>query len=105
MKISNNTPLTAAALVAGLAIGAALGILLAPKSGRDNKDVLLTDHSVEDLWETTRNHADHLQGLKNKRKNTSSIEVPSAGTLAWTEQQKNESKQPWKENNHAEWRF
>lgn len=119
MKFSNNTSLTAAASIAGLAIGAALGILFAPKSGRDirsklkfstaghryQEDDLLTDHQVQDLWETTRDHADHLQGPEGKRKNPSRIEVPSAGTLAWTAHQKNESKQPWKENNSAEWRF
>ncbi|HMI05748.1 MAG TPA: YtxH domain-containing protein [Pedobacter sp.] len=119
MKYHNNNTLIAVASIAGLAIGAALGILFAPKNGRDirsklkfgnsktdhNEDDLFTDHPVEDLWETTRDHADHLQGPEKKRKNPSRIKVPSAGTLAWTENQENESKHPWKEDNHAEGRY
>jgi gas vesicle protein len=109
---NNNATLTAVASIAGLAIGAALGILFAPKSGRDirsklkfgtsptsrKEDDLFTGHPLEDLWETTRDHADHLQGPEKKRRDTSRIKVPSAGTLAWSE----ESKQPWKENNYTE---
>jgi gas vesicle protein len=70
--MKNNNTLTAVASIAGLAIGAALGVLFAPKSGRDirsklkldasatghKEDELFTGHPVEDLWETTRNHAE-----------------------------------------------
>lgn len=115
---NNNNTLTAIASIAGLAIGAALGILFAPKSGRDlrskfkfsvagnhyNEDELLSDHPVEDLWEKTRDHANQLQGPQKKRRDISKIRVPSAGTLAWSEQQENETKQPWRENNYTEGR-
>jgi hypothetical protein len=119
MRYRNSNTLTAVATIAGLAIGAALGILFAPKSGRDlrsklkfstagnqyNEDELLTDHPVEELWEKTRDHADHLQGPEKKRRDTTKIKVPSAGTLAWAEDHEDQPKQPWKENNHAEGHF
>lgn len=115
---NNNATLTAVASIAGLAVGAALGILFAPKSGRDlrlklkfskagghyHEDELLSDHPVEDLWGKTRDHADHLQGPEKKRRDTSRIKIPSAGTMAWSEQQENEPKQPWRENNSTEGR-
>ncbi|HKG06616.1 MAG TPA: YtxH domain-containing protein [Pedobacter sp.] len=100
MKSRNNSALIAIASLAGIAIGAALGILFAPQSGRNirskfsgslsnrlDDDDLFKDHPVEELWEKARNHADQLQGPANKRKNTSTIKVPSAGTTAWKNNQ------------------
>lgn len=97
----NNYSLIALGLVAGLATGAAIGVLLAPRSGRSSRKLLaekfklqhtpehaheLEDYIFDDLRETTRDHADHLQGPKNKRKNPSQIKVASAGTTAWKKQ-------------------
>lgn len=99
----DNNSLTAFALVAGLAAGAALAVLFAPRSGRDLRKILaeklsdsgelsgdksqtdseLKNQLVEDLRENTRTHADQLQGPKKKRKDPTEIKVPSAGTLAW----------------------
>jgi len=93
--------LTAFALIAGLAAGAAIAVLFAPRSGRDSRKLLaeklnlkavpphpheLEDHIFDDLRETVRDHADHLQGPENKRKDPSQIKVPSAGTTAWKKQ-------------------
>lgn len=90
--------MTAFALLAGLAAGAAIAVLFAPKSGRESRKLLaeklnlssqqshhqeLEDQLFADLRETTREHADHLQGPESKRKDPTQIKVPSAGTTAW----------------------
>lgn len=90
--------MTAFALLAGLAAGAAIAVLFAPKSGRESRKLLAEklnlkqqqthlqepeDHLVEDLRETAREHADHLQGPENKRKDPTQVKIPSAGTTAW----------------------
>lgn len=93
--------LTAFALLTGLAVGATLAALFAPRSGRESRKMLrecllhdetqhqheLEEALFEDLRETTRDHADQLQGPANKRKDPSQIKVPSAGTTAWKKQQ------------------
>jgi len=100
-KSGNNNALTGVATVAGMALGAVLGILFAPRSGRDtrsklnfkrlfnnqNEKDLPTDQPVEELWEKTRDHAMQLQEPENKRKDPLKIKVPSAGTTAWKEKQ------------------
>lgn len=93
--------LSAFALLAGLAAGAAIAVLFAPRSGRESRKLLantfnsakqeehhqeLKDQLMDDLRETNREHADQLQGPKNKRKDTTQIKVPSAGTTAWKKQ-------------------
>ncbi|RAJ19812.1 YtxH domain-containing protein [Pedobacter cryoconitis] len=90
--------LSAFALVAGLAAGAAIAVLFAPRSGSKSRKLLLEklnltqkqephhelkDRLLTDLRETTRKHADHLQGPEKKRKDPTEIKVPSAGTTAW----------------------
>jgi hypothetical protein len=89
--------LTTFALLAGIAAGAAIAILFAPKSGRESRRLLvekfrfgqqlhpheLEEHLFDDLRETTREHADQLQGPENKRKDPTQIKIPSAGTTAW----------------------
>nr|WP_068890284.1 YtxH domain-containing protein [Pedobacter panaciterrae] len=89
--------LTAFALLAGLAAGAAIAVLFAPRSGRESRKLLadklnleqqdhpyeLKNESVDDLREITREHADQLQGPTGKRKDPTQIKVPSAGTTAW----------------------
>lgn len=94
----NDNSLGAFALVAGLAAGAALAVLFAPRSGRKSRKLLLEklnltpqqehhqelkDQLLADLRETTRERADQLQGQKKKRKDPTQIKVPSAGTTAW----------------------
>ena len=98
MNYRTNHTMTAVASIAGLAIGAALGVLFAPKRGSElrsklkfgrgnhyDQGELLKDHPVEDLWIKTRDHADRLQGSEKKRKDASRIKVGSAGTMAWAE--------------------
>lgn len=89
--------LTAFALFAGLAAGAAIAVLFAPKSGRESRKLLAEklnlaqkanhhepgDQLFDDLRETIRHHADHLQGPESKRKDPTQIKIPSAGTTAW----------------------
>lgn len=99
--------LTAIAVIAGLAAGAALGVIFAPRSGKESRaalcdatgsilDKLKTcsaeqvndasfSNEVEDVREKTWENAEHLQGPENKRKNPTAIHVPSAGTSAWKE--------------------
>ena len=93
--------LTAFALIAGLAAGAVIAALFAPRSGRETRKRLAerfssaSDHTqhdfrkaqLDDLRETTRQHADHLQGPLHKRKDPTTIKIPSAGTTAWKSQQ------------------
>lgn len=85
------------ALLAGLAAGAAIAVLFAPKSGRESRKLLseklgfgqqhhqheLEEHLFDDLRETVREHADQLQGPESKRKDPTQIKIPSAGTTAW----------------------
>lgn len=81
MESRNNTLLTATASIAGLAVGAALGILFAPKNHSNtepDEDALFTDHSVEGVWKTTNNNAGQFQGPENIHKNPSAINEPSA---------------------------
>jgi len=93
--------MSAFALLAGLAAGAAIAVLFAPRSGRESRRLLaktfnpskkqgnhyeLKDQLLDDLRETNREHADQLQGPQNKRKDTTQIKVPSAGTTAWKKQ-------------------
>ncbi|MEJ2884754.1 YtxH domain-containing protein [Pedobacter sp. GR22-6] len=105
---SQDNSLIAVAVVTGLAVGAALSILFAPDSGKNTRSAIgdataglknkivdklspeiyevpeeLKDHLYDDLRETTREHADQLQGPENKRKDPTAIKVPSAGTTAW----------------------
>jgi len=100
--------MTAIALIAGLATGAAISVLFAPRSGRKTREQLLNsateltdqltllfkaekataeqeegDHTIEDVREQTRAHADQLLGPEKKRKNPQVIKVASAGTTAW----------------------
>lgn len=89
--------LTAFALFAGIAAGAAIAVLFAPRSGQESRKLLseklsfaqqehpdeLENESIEDLRELSRDHADHLQGPSGKRKDPTQIKVPSAGTKAW----------------------
>lgn len=85
------------ALLAGLAAGAAIAVLFAPKSGRESRKLLaekfkfgqqhhqyeLQEHLFDDLRETAREHADQLQGPESKRKDPTQIKIASAGTTAW----------------------
>jgi gas vesicle protein len=85
------------AFLAGLAAGAAIAVLFAPNSGRESRKLLaeklrfgqqhtqheLEEHLFDDLRETTRDHADQLQGPEGKRKDPTQIKIPSAGTTAW----------------------
>lgn len=85
------------ALLAGLAAGAAIAVLFAKRSGRESRRLMkeklsssqqnhhqtLEDNLFDDLRETTRDHAEHLQGPQSKRKDPMEIKVPSAGTTAW----------------------
>lgn len=98
----------AVAVVTGLAVGAAFSILFAPKSGKKTRSAIgeatsglknkivdrlspeiyeipeeLKDQLIDDVRETTRDHAHHLEGPENKRKDPTKITVPSAGTTAW----------------------
>lgn len=89
--------LTAFALLAGLAAGAAIAVLFAPKSGRESRKLLaekfrsgqpanqdeMEEHLFDDLRETVREHAEQLQGPEGKRKDPTQIKIPSAGTTAW----------------------
>lgn len=100
--------LTAIAVIAGLAAGAALAVLFAPKSGRETRDALcdategLLDkfksnnsgsmnhdfndpffNDVDDEREKAWKTADHLQGPEGDRKDPTTIKIPSAGTTAW----------------------
>ena len=90
--------LSAFALVAGLAAGTALAVLLAPRSGRKFRKLILEklnlapqreyhhelkDQLLANLRENTRERADQLQGPQKKRKDPTQIKVPSAGTTAW----------------------
>ena len=112
--------LTAIAVIAGLATGAAIAVLFAPKSGKQTRaalggaledlsgsvlDVLgLTTaeapkdltaaHPVDELWKRNMEHAADLLGPENKRKDPSKINVPSAGTLAWQDNQNNDKVNP-----------
>lgn len=101
IKNQQDHSLTAFALIAGLAAGAAIAVLFAPQSGRASRKFLAEklnlkegkpqhhepeDQLFEDIRETTRDHANHLQGPENKRKDPSQIKVPSAGTTAWKNQ-------------------
>jgi gas vesicle protein len=102
IKHQQDHSLTAFALIAGIAAGAAIAVLFAPRSGRAFRRLLaeklnlqkahqhpsreLEDQIFDDLRESTREHADHLQGPTNKRKDPSQIKVPSAGTTAWKKQ-------------------
>lgn len=97
--------LTAFAVIAGLAAGAALALLFTPRSGSDYRKMLaerfsgvaektsqeLQDHLIDDLRETHRAHADQLQGPAKKRKNPTQIKVPSAGTDAWKKKNQEEA--------------
>ncbi|ACU04834.1 YtxH domain-containing protein [Pedobacter heparinus] len=97
VKSRQETSLAAFALLAGLAAGAAIAVLFAPRSGRESRKLLteklnftqqyegneLEEHLIEDIRKTARNHAEHLQGPTNKRKDPTQIKVPSAGTTAW----------------------
>lgn len=105
---SRDNSMIAVAVVTGLAVGAAFSVLFAPRSGKNTRSAIgdataglkdrivdtfspevydlpreITDHLQDDLRETTRAHADHLQGPENKRKDPTTIKVPSAGTTAW----------------------
>lgn len=65
--MTDNTK-TAIALLAGLAAGAALGLLFAPSKGSDTRDKL--SESLKNLGDTIREKAaeeiDNLSGLKDK---------------------------------------
>lgn len=85
------------ALLSGLAAGAAIAILFAPRSGHESIKLLRKklnatnpsqhDKLFDDLREITRDHANQLQGPEeNRRKNLTQIRVPSAGTSAWKKQ-------------------
>jgi gas vesicle protein len=101
LHTQQDNSLSAFALLAGLAAGAAVAVLFAPRSGRESRKLLveklnlapqqeygqeLEDQPFDDLRETTREHAERLQGPQNKRKDPSQIKVPSAGTTAWKNQ-------------------
>lgn len=89
--------LTVFALLTGLAAGAAIAVLFAPKSGRESRKLLAEklnlvqasnqhdpeEHLFDDLRETARNRADQLQGPESKRKDPTQIKIASAGTTAW----------------------
>lgn len=109
---NGNSGMTVVAAVAGLAIGAALSVLFARKSGAEtrrllgsalgletpsgsNDQDLVAGHTVEDIREKTWKHADQLQGPEKKRKNASLIKVPSAGTDAWKENSIKEERPVW----------
>lgn len=109
---NRNSGMTAIAAIAGLAIGAALSVLFASKSGSETRKLLGSalglktpsgsDHqfdidrsAMEDIREKTREHADQLQGPEKKRKNASLIRVPSAGTDAWKENSIKEERPVW----------
>lgn len=89
--------LSSFAFLAGLAAGAAMAVLFAPKTGRESRKLLaeklgfgqqhhqqdLEEHLFDDLRETARDHADQIQGPESKRKDPTQIKIPSAGTTAW----------------------
>lgn len=81
MKLRNtNSMMTSIALITGMAVGAVLGALFAPKSGKEtreelagtikgivgaslsNHDIEIKDHLVEDLRAQVKETADHLSG-------------------------------------------
>lgn len=98
IKSQHDHSLKTFALLAGLAVGTAIAVLFAPRSGRKSRNLLaeklnlkklkqqsheLEQHLFEDIRENVREHADHLQGPQNQRKDPTQIKVPSAGTTAW----------------------
>jgi gas vesicle protein len=101
LQTRQDNGLTIFAILAGIAAGAAIAVLFAPKSGRESRKILaeklnfpqhdhrheLEDESIDDLREIIRDHADQLQGPQNKRKDPTQIKVPSAGTTAWKKSQ------------------
>ena len=109
---NRNSGMTTIAAIAGLAIGAAISILFARKSGSETRALLgrslgltkqsyhddtelLTGRTIEDIREKNREHADQLQGPEKKRRNASLIKVPSAGTDAWKENSIKEERPVW----------
>lgn len=89
--------LIAIAVITGLTAGAVISVLFSPRSGRENRKRIaktflnqgnkasseVKDPIFDDLRETTRAHALHLQGSSHKKKDPTKIQVPSAGTSAW----------------------
>lgn len=109
---NRNSGMTAIAVIAGLAAGAAISVIFAPKSGSETRKLLgrslgLTKPSVdpnrdllagpviEDIRQKTWDHADQLQGPEKKRKDPTVIKVPSAGTDAWKENSIKEERPVW----------
>lgn len=113
---NRNSGMTAVAVIAGLAAGAAISVLFAPKSGSDTRALLGRSFGltrffrsastglkkdlpsgpvIEDIRERIREHSDQLQGPEKKRKNASLIKVPSAGTDAWKENSIKEQQPVW----------
>jgi len=108
--MKDNNALSAVALIAGVAVGAALGILFSPRKGKEIRNQVATGAEdlfssiktkftsakeeieasgnlvIEDLREHVRQVAEDLQGPQAKRKDPSTIKVPSAGTTAWKTQ-------------------
>jgi len=108
--MKDNNTLSAVALIAGLAVGAALGVLFAPRKGKEIRNQVAEgaedvfsrikskftaakenieasgNQAIEDLREHVRQVAEDLQGPEGKRKDPTAIKVPSAGTTAWKTQ-------------------
>jgi gas vesicle protein len=66
--IMNDNTKVVVALLAGLAAGAALGILFAPESGSETRDKLTESlkNLGDSIKETAANEIDNLVGLKDK---------------------------------------
>jgi gas vesicle protein len=95
--------LTVFAGIIGLAAGTAVAVLFAPDSGKQLRRKLANtvlslfdkfkqntekaaepdDHHITDLREASWERANQLEGPESKRKDTTKIEIPSAGTTNW----------------------
>jgi len=113
MSRQSDSSLPIVALVAGLAIGASLSVLFAPKKGEETRGMIadgaadisdslmrkfkdakerlfksetvseVADHAVENVRKKASKVAKKLTGPEDDTNDVSKIKVPSAGTTAW----------------------